>query len=84
MMDGSGSYWSWFKSENAQDPFRAWYGTNTGFNQSANNVTNKPVPMRIPTGPRIVVSWAQVRFAGTETGAAPATSYNYLLLLGVG
>lgn len=85
MLDGQGTFWSWYRGENGQDDWAAWRGTNSGFNQSINSNTNKNVPMRIPTGPRAVVSWAQVRFyeaAAEEEGGV--TTYQFLQLLGVG
>ena len=86
MMDGTGSYWGWWRGADSQDDWTAWRGTNTGFNAHINSVTNKPVPMTIVGGPKIVVSWAQVRFAGTDVVAAggSVTTVRFLQLLGVG
>ena len=84
MMNGSGTFWSWDRSENAQSTWAAWRGTFAGYNQALNSQTNKNVPMRIPDGPRAVVSWAQVRFYEAVAGAGGTTTVRFLQLLGVG
>ena len=86
MMDGTGTFWSWHRGENGQDDWTAWRGSNTGFNHHISSVSNKPLPMRIVEGPRVVVSWAQVRFNGTEVISVGGgeTTVRFLQLLGVG